>query len=578
MSCGCGCSGEAVAYEDWGEEDVVSAAEYNGKKVTLNKPFRTKGGPKKFGVYTKNEKGNVVLVRFGDPNMEIKRDDPERRKNFRSRHNCDSPGPKWKARYWSCRQWRPGKKVEAEFETCASCASESKCAEHGECMTAKKKKKDEYYSEEMPQPKSNETHDEFMSRCEAMGHSRAECMEAHEGHEFQAYVEENRPSCAPGEEFRDGKCRAISVTIELDVEDAKSIVEASTGKTIIEISGIAFHEGFNKNKWSISRAGVDNVVKQMVGADLTLHHPKPTGHGFARNMDGGVEEAVVGTIKEAWVEEVQGGWNVRYIAHVVRSELFDALESGLWTRGDFGVSIGGYGVPDAESEDGVVFGSDFTFDHLAIVYKPAYTRANIEEVKKIEATEENVQSDEDEITFKYQTDAKADCRKEANEMSDETEIEMNNDESEALVAEIEALKASMVLQEATIAEFKAAEDARAEEERMNLVQKASEMGLKGHEEFSSETLNTMIASWESSRPTFEAAVPATSEPTTTVEASEEPKAVVANYLNGTLVESDETLYARAYNAWASAWNRTLSGLEVAEGMKAEPYEKVKENL
>ena len=163
-------------------------------------------------------------------------------------------------------------------------------------------------------------------------------------------------------------------------------------------------------------------------------------------------------------------------------------------------------------------------------------------------------------------------------MSDENEIEMNNDESEALVAEIEALKASMVLQEATIAEFKAAEDARAEEERMNLVQKASEMGLKGHEEFSSETLNTMIASWESSRPTFEAAVPATSEPTTTVEASEEPKAVVANYLNGTLVESDETLYARAYNAWASAWNRTLSGLEVAEGMKAEPYEKVKENL
>ena len=58
MSCGCGCSGEAVAYEDWGEEDVVSAAEYKGKKVTLNKPFRTKGGPKKFGVYTKNESSN----------------------------------------------------------------------------------------------------------------------------------------------------------------------------------------------------------------------------------------------------------------------------------------------------------------------------------------------------------------------------------------------------------------------------------------------------------------------------------------------------------------------------------------
>jgi len=71
----------------------------------LNKPFRTPSGPKKFAVYTKNDKGNVVLVRFGDPNMEIKRDDPARRKSFRARHNCSSPGPKWKARYWSCKMW-----------------------------------------------------------------------------------------------------------------------------------------------------------------------------------------------------------------------------------------------------------------------------------------------------------------------------------------------------------------------------------------------------------------------------------------------------------------------------------------
>ena len=82
------------------------------EKKTLNKPFRTPGGPKKFSVYVKNEKGNVVKVNFGDPNMEIKRDDPERRKSFRARHNCDNPGPKTKARYWSCRQWRAGKKVE----------------------------------------------------------------------------------------------------------------------------------------------------------------------------------------------------------------------------------------------------------------------------------------------------------------------------------------------------------------------------------------------------------------------------------------------------------------------------------
>ena len=78
---------------------------------TLNKPFRTPKGPKKFSVYVKNEKGNVVKVNFGDPNMEIKRDDPNRRKSFRARHNCENPGPKTKARYWSCKMWERGKSV-----------------------------------------------------------------------------------------------------------------------------------------------------------------------------------------------------------------------------------------------------------------------------------------------------------------------------------------------------------------------------------------------------------------------------------------------------------------------------------
>ena len=78
---------------------------------TLNKPFRTPKGPKKFSVYVKNEKGNTVKVNFGDPNMEIKRDDPDRRKNFRARHNCDNPGPKTKARYWSCKMWESKKSV-----------------------------------------------------------------------------------------------------------------------------------------------------------------------------------------------------------------------------------------------------------------------------------------------------------------------------------------------------------------------------------------------------------------------------------------------------------------------------------
>ena len=87
------------------EKDESDAAEYQGRKVQLNKPFRTPDGPKKMSVYVKNEKGNVVKVNFGDPNMEVKRDNPARRKSLRARHHCDNPGPKWKARYWSCKNW-----------------------------------------------------------------------------------------------------------------------------------------------------------------------------------------------------------------------------------------------------------------------------------------------------------------------------------------------------------------------------------------------------------------------------------------------------------------------------------------
>ena len=93
-------------------DHIVEESEYQGKKVKLNDPTRSSDGKKKFYVYVKNEKGNVVKVGFGDPNMEIKRDDPARRKAFRARHNCDDPGPKWKARYWSCYQWRAGAKVD----------------------------------------------------------------------------------------------------------------------------------------------------------------------------------------------------------------------------------------------------------------------------------------------------------------------------------------------------------------------------------------------------------------------------------------------------------------------------------
>jgi hypothetical protein len=84
-------------------EVEVHEAEYQGRKVTLNKPMQ--GDVKKSKVYVKNAKGNVVKVNFGDKNMRIKKNIPGRRKSFRARHNCSNPGPKWKARYWSCRAW-----------------------------------------------------------------------------------------------------------------------------------------------------------------------------------------------------------------------------------------------------------------------------------------------------------------------------------------------------------------------------------------------------------------------------------------------------------------------------------------
>jgi hypothetical protein len=80
---------------------------------TLNNPTRSEKGAKhKFHVYVKNAKGNVVKVTFGDPNMEIKRDDPARRKAFRARHNCADKKDKTTAGYWSCYQWRAGAKVD----------------------------------------------------------------------------------------------------------------------------------------------------------------------------------------------------------------------------------------------------------------------------------------------------------------------------------------------------------------------------------------------------------------------------------------------------------------------------------
>ena len=92
-------------------EDELWEAEYRGRKVPLNKPMR--GDVKKFKVYVKDPKtGNVKKVNFGHggtsakrKTMRIRKSNPARRRSFRARHNCDNPGPKTKARYWSCRKW-----------------------------------------------------------------------------------------------------------------------------------------------------------------------------------------------------------------------------------------------------------------------------------------------------------------------------------------------------------------------------------------------------------------------------------------------------------------------------------------
>lgn len=91
--------------DDYGTVENVNLneAEYKGKKVVLGKP--TKGDVKKFKVYVKNSKGNVIKVNFGDPNMEIKRDDLKRRKSFRARHKCSDAKDRTTPKYWSCKMW-----------------------------------------------------------------------------------------------------------------------------------------------------------------------------------------------------------------------------------------------------------------------------------------------------------------------------------------------------------------------------------------------------------------------------------------------------------------------------------------
>jgi len=473
----------------------------------------------------------------------------------------------------------PTEDVVAEATGCDSCGSAEKCETAGVCLDDASSIDSADMIAAVPSPNDTESHDAFMSRCTKAGNSEDACMLAHKGHSFKedaSYHDDKKKAseectCPVGEELIDGECKKVAVTLDLELGEMKAIVEASTGETIIEIRGVAFHEGMNKNHWSLTPEGARNLVHQMQGSDVTFNHPEAneSGAGFTRNTDGGVEEAKVGYITSAsYHPTITGGYEVRYIAHVTRHELFPSLESGLWSEDDYGVSIGGSGIPVSADDNGIVFGEDFTFDHLAIVYRPAYSRATIDSVKRVEKPEELMAS----------LISHSDCENVSEAGKVIAMTEETNDSEIDYASEIEALKADLVMANSRVNEYETVESQRIEDERMTLVTKASEMGMSGHDDLKTETLNTLIASWEASHPVEEPKVmdEVKSEP---VIASETPALkstkVVANYLNGKMVESDEELYSRCWNAWAKAWNGTLA-IDERSSMQAPRYEKMKE--
>ena len=157
----------------------------------------------------------------------------------------------------------------------------------------------------------------------------------------------------------------------------------------------------------------------------------------------------------------------------------------------------------------------------------------------------------------------------------EEELTISASEDQSL-----ALKEALVLAEAKIAAFEAAQAEAAEESRLSLVSKASDMGLAGVEDFSSEMLERVIASWESSRPAPKELSPATpAAQEAVVEATEAPKKeVVANFLNGEEIKSDKETYGLAWNAWASAWNGNLSTIDRSNGLAAPMFDDIKEMI
>jgi len=389
-------------------------------------------------------------------------------------------------------------------------------------------------------------------------------------------VAEEAPICGVDEELVDGVCQKVSVTLDFNLDSAIVQLEASTGRQVVRITGTAFTEGINKNSWGLTREGAESVSSQLNGIDLTLLHPEAGPGGFTRNMDGGVEEAVVGEVISASITD-SDAWVVKFIADVYRSELFEALESGLWLREGYGVSIGGTGMPEtvAEHKDGTVemwFGADFNLDHLAIVHKPAYEEAKIDSVERIEVAES---TETEEATQEFICSKSLPSNYQQVTAMTEDNLDAPEVEDTSAIDELNDLRAELILANATIDEFAAQAAEEAEGERKELVDEATKLGMKGHDDLNTDTLTGLIASWNDAHPPVEEREmkPVEADTSATpaiVEATEE--AMVTNFLNGEKVSTPESVYAQVWNVWADQWNGQMNN----DDLSAPTYEQAKE--
>ena len=520
MSCGCGCDGETVEsvystakMEDYiflEQEGAIQKSEEIGFEGEIHESTTADGGTLYFPAKTEEE--FIEWYRENDSDAEDE--------------------------------------LEPEDTTASTCGCSS--------LEAREVETDTY-----------DTADEAREKARELGCSSIHTHEGSDGttlympcESMEAYQEKkdgieagyhNAPSCPPGKKMQDGKCVPIAVTLEIQIESIGTTIEASTGSTIITMKGTAFHEGFNKNNWQITNTLAETVASNMIGADVTLNHPAVENGRFTRNMTGGIDEAVVGVVTDAFVLYSGTNWEVKFSADIMREELFSSLESGLWLREGYGVSIGGTGIPDVASEDDngralITFSSNFAFDHLAIVHNPAYNRALIDSVERKDIALP--------ATVIYDSDSDLEYPKGEITMSEEiNDTEISNSEK--------------ILLEAQVAEFNNEKAAKAETERMLLVEEASTLGMKGHEDLSEPTLQGLIASWNDAHPVVVeevremkpvgASVDATEVATPSIPAA--TSEVVANYLNQTRLETPKDVYEAAYNTWVSAWNRTLTPAE-----------------